>query len=326
MKPIVVIYKKIPDSVLSYIKEFCDVRYYDQLDDYSDPQFQEDLKVAEGLLGSYLPINKELLDSAPSLKVVSNISVGYNNFDMEELTHRGVMATNTPDVLTDSTADLMFGLMITTARRISELDRFVKEGKWEKTIGPELYGMDLHHKTLGIIGMGRIGTAIAKRANRGFDMNILYHNRSRNELAEELYEAKKCDLDELLSQSDFICLMTPLTKETHHIISEREFGLMKRTAIFINGSRGPTVDEKALIQALQNKIILGAGLDVYEQEPVQADNPLLKLDNVVTIPHIGSATNETRLKMAMLAAENVVKGVLGEEPPSLINRELLQPK
>lgn len=323
MKPKVVIYKKVPHEVLSYIKEYCQVSYYENLDSWLNPDFLKDLLDAHGLLGSSMSINKELLDKAPQLKIVCNASVGYNNFDMDELTSRGIMATNTPDVLTDTTADTIFGLLLSTARRICEMDRFVKDGKWERLIEEDLFGLDVHHKVLGIIGMGRIGSAIAKRANLGFDMEILYHNRSRNENAEELYGAKKTELDELLSKSDFVCLMTPLTEETKDLISYREFQLMKKTAIFINGSRGETVNEEALVEALKTRQIAGAGLDVYKEEPINRDHGLLQMKNTVTLPHMGSATSETRAKMAYLAAENLVKGLSGETPPSLINKSLL---
>ncbi|RFU62805.1 D-glycerate dehydrogenase [Peribacillus saganii] len=323
MKPKAVIYKKIPESVLSVIKESCDVSYYENLQDYSDPEFLEDLKDAQGLMGSSLPITKELLDHAPMLKIVCNISVGYNNFDIEELSKRGIMATNTPDVLTDTTADLLFGLILSAARRIAELDSFVKEGRWNKLIGEDCFGVDVHHKTLGIIGMGRIGSAIAKRAHLGFDMDILYHNRTNNEAAETLYRAQKCELDELLAKSDFVCLMTPLSAETKHLIGLREFKQMKKSAVFINGSRGETVNEDDMIEALSSRIIAGAGLDVYTQEPINPDNRLLKLKNIVTLPHIGSATSETRTKMAVLAAKNLVNGLTGKTPPSIINPIIL---
>jgi gluconate 2-dehydrogenase len=322
MKPKVVIYKKIPESVLLYIKKTCHVSYYENLEDYSSPEFLNDLKDAQGLLGKNLKINRELLDHAPLLKIVSNISVGYNNFDMEEISKRGILATNTPDVLTDTTADLIFGLILTTARRISEMDTYVKKRRWNKLIGEDHFGVDVHGKILGIIGMGRIGTAIAKRANLGFDMNILYHNRSRNETAEELYQAQICTLEELLPRSDFVCLMTPLTGETKHLMNKREFEMMKPSSIFINGSRGETVNEAALYDALKHNKIRGAGLDVYEKEPINPDHPLLDQRNVVTLPHIGSATTETRTKMAWQAAENLLKGVVNERPPSLINKEV----
>ncbi|MBT2689795.1 D-glycerate dehydrogenase [Bacillus sp. ISL-47] len=326
MKPKVIIYKKIPHTVLAYIKEHCHVSYYENLDNWLNPQFLKDLSDAQGLIGSSMSINKELLDKAPQLKIVCNASVGYNNFDMDELTRRGIMATNTPDVLTDTTADTIFGLLLSASRRICEMDRFVKDGKWEKLIGEDLFGTDVHHKVLGIIGMGRIGSAIAKRASLGFDMEILYHNRSRNENAEKRYGAKRAELKELLSKSDFVCLMTPLTDETKNLISYPEFKLMKKTAFFINGSRGETVNEEALVKALYTKKIAGAGLDVYSEEPINPDHPLLKLKNAVTLPHMGSATAETRTKMALLAAENLVKGVSGETPPSLLNKSLISVK
>ncbi|WP_246939305.1 2-hydroxyacid dehydrogenase [Bacillus pinisoli] len=315
MKPKVIVYKRVPKEVVNYLNQTCDAYYVDS----EDPQFFEAVKDAQGIIGSGLFIDKEFLDMAPHLKIVSNVSVGYNNFDLEELTRRRIMATNTPDVLTDTTADLIFGLLLAAARRISELDTYVKKGEWKQHIGRDLFGVDVNKKKLGIIGMGRIGTAIAKRAHMGFDMEILYHNRSKNELAENLYRAKRCSLDDLLKTADFICLMTPLTYESYHLIGEREFNLMQKTAIFINGSRGETVDEQALIEALQSGKILGAGLDVFTKEPIEEDNPLLSLKQVVTVPHIGSAVEETRMKMAWLAAENIVKGLNNERPPSLIN-------
>jgi glyoxylate/hydroxypyruvate/2-ketogluconate reductase len=233
------------------------------------------------------------------------------------------MATNTPEVLNDSVADTIFGLLLATARRMPELNQLVKSGNWKSSIGEKLFGVDVHHKTLGIIGMGGIGSAIAKRAHFGFGMPILYHNRARNLAAEETYQATYCSLEEICQQADFICLMTPLTPKTVKLIGEKEFKLMKKTAIFVNGSRGATVDEDALVRALRKGDILAAGLDVFAQEPIRSDHPLLSMDNVVTLPHIGSATYETRLKMAMLAAENLVIGLEGKQPPSLINQEVL---
>ncbi|BDH62513.1 bifunctional glyoxylate/hydroxypyruvate reductase B [Lysinibacillus sp. PLM2] len=318
MKPKVIVYKKVDKKVLDYIQATCDVVSFDDLDSTNFPQFLQELKTVEGLLGSVLKVDKELLDHAPNLKIVCNTSVGYDNFDMAELSARGIMATNTPEVLNDTVADTIFGLLLATARRIPELDQFVKNGQWKSMIGEDLFGVDVHHKVLGIIGMGGIGTAIAKRAHLGFDMKILYHNRSRNEEAENKFGATYCSLDELLQQSDYVCLMTPLTPATEKLIGKREFELMKKTAIFINGSRGKTVDEEALIDALNTGEILAAGLDVFVEEPVQPDNPLLSMENVVTLPHIGSATYETRLKMAMLGATNLVTGLQGKTPPNLI--------
>ncbi|MDG5787186.1 D-glycerate dehydrogenase [Evansella sp. AB-P1] len=318
MKSKVVIYKPVPLEIRKKMEKTCDIVYFEQLNDTNHSQFINELADTQGLMGSGLPINEELLNHAPNLKVVSNISVGYNNMDLAAIKKRNIIATNTPDVLTETTADTIFGLILTTARRMTELDQLVKSGQWNELIGEELFGLDVHHKKLGIIGMGRIGSAIAKRAHLGFGMDILYNNRSRNEEAEQAYEATYCSLEDLLQQSDFVCLMTPLSAETEHLIGEKELRLMKKTAIFINGSRGKTVDEEALIRALEKKTIWGAGLDVYQKEPVDKENPLLKMPHVVTFPHIGSATYETRFAMAELAAENMVKGLTGEKPPSLI--------
>ena len=322
LKPKVIVYKKVDKKVLDFIKNTCKVVYFEKLDSQTYPIFLEELKDAQGILGAVLKVDKELLDQAPHLKIVCNTSVGYDNLNMNELTKRGIKATNTPDVLNETVADTIFGLLLSTARRMPELDFWVKTGQWESNLEEKWFGVDVHHKTLGIIGMGRIGTAIAKRAHLGFDMEIVYHNRSRNEEAEQKYGATYCSMEDLLKQSDFVCLMTPLTPKTEKIMGKREFELMKETAIFINGSRGKTVDEEALIHALQMGEILAAGLDVFVQEPVKLDNPLLSMKNVVTLPHIGSATYETRFKMAMLAATNLVAGLQGEIPATLINSEV----
>lgn len=318
MKPKVIVYKKVDKKVVDFLQETLDVIYFEKLDSQTYPVFLDELKDAQGLLGSHLKIDQELLEHAPHLKIVCNTSVGYDNLDLSSLAKHGVMATNTPDVLNDTVADTMMGLILSTARRIPELDHWVKTGQWESTLEEKWFGVNVHHKVLGIIGMGRVGAAIAKRAHFGFDMDILYHNRSRNEEAEQKYNATYCTLDELLKQSDFVCLMTPLTPETEKLMGKREFVLMKKTAIFINGSRGKTVDEQALIQALETKEILGAGLDVFVKEPIEKDHPLLTMNNVVTLPHIGSATYETRFKMDMLGAVNLAAGLKGDVPPNLI--------
>lgn len=318
MKPKVVVYRRVPQSVIDYLSRESEVVYFEEFNEQTFPQLLEALATADGFMGSGLKVDKEVLDRAPRLKIVSNVSVGYDNLDLKELRRRSILATNTPGVLDDSTADTVFGLMLAAARRISEMDRYVKDGAWDKTIGEQLFGVDVHHKTLGIVGMGNIGRAIAKRARFGFDMEILYHNRSRNAEIEAAFDATYCELNVLLEKSDFVCLMVPSTPETAKMIGEKEFRLMKRTAIFVNGSRGQNVDEQALARALQEKWILGAGLDVYETEPIEPSHPLLQLPNVVTTPHIGSATVETRHKMAMLAAENVLQGVKGLLPPNVI--------
>lgn len=231
---------------------------------------------------------------------------------------RNIIGTNTPGVLDNTVADLIFGLILSSARRIAELDRYVKEGNWKREEDETLFGIDVHHSTLGIIGMGRIGEAVAKRAKFGFDMEVCYHNRNRKKEAEERLGVEYCDLKSLLAKSDFIVLMTPLSDETHHFIDFEEFNIIKNTSIFINASRGKTVNEEALIEALKSKKIRGAGLDVYEKEPVNPENPLLKMSNVVTVPHIGSATEKTSFDMIMLAAENLVKALYGETPPNIV--------
>ncbi len=322
MKPKVIVYKKVNQKVLEYIKQTCEVVYFEELDSQNYSEFLHELKDAHGILGVGLKVDKHLLDQAPQLKIVSNVAVGYDNFDLLELSKRGIMATNTPEVLNETVADTVMGLIIATARRMPELDDWVKSGQWDSMLEEKWFGVDVHHKTLGIIGMGSIGTAVAKRAHFGFNMDILYHNRSRNQEAEQIYDATYCSLEELLKQSDFVCLMTPLTPETEKLIGKREFEQMKESAIFINASRGKTVDEEALIQALQKGEILAAGLDVFDPEPVQKDNPLLSMKNVVTLPHIGSATMETRFNMAMLAANNLVAGLKGDVPPNLIKRAI----
>lgn len=312
MRPVVVVYKPLYEEALDYIRAACDVEYFPG-DKKEDPAFRQALQKADGLIGSGLKVDEDLLDGAPQLKMISNKSVGYDNLDLSLLKERGIQASNTPGVLDDTVADTIMALMLAAARRVTELDAFVKKGGWSKNgFKDEQFGVDVHHKTLGIIGMGGIGQMVAKRARFGFDMNILYHNRSRHEGAEHTYEAVYCSMDELLEQSDFICVMTPLTAETKGMIGAEQFEKMKSSAIFINASRGPVVDEHALIEALKAKQILAAGLDVFQQEPVRPDNPLLQMANVVTLPHIGSATEETRKKMAMLAAENVVAGVTGK--------------
>lgn len=318
MKQKVVVYRELPEQVVSFLKNKFNVSYFPNLDDENYHDFLTELQTAQGLLGASMKIDQELLDQAPQLKVISNISVGYDNLNIEELKKRGILATNTPGVLDDTTADTVFGLLLATARRMPELDHYVKSGEWEGTKGEDLFGVDVHHKTLGIIGMGSIGRAVAKRARFGFDMEILYHNRSRNEEAENKYDATYCPLDDLLKKSDFVCLMVPHTPQTEKMIGEREFNLLKESAIFINGSRGKNVDEAALIKALQEKKILRAGLDVFEIEPIEKDNPLLSLPDVVTLPHIGSATTETRASMAKLAAENMAIALEGKTPPNLI--------
>jgi len=322
MREKVIVINRLEDEVLDRLKEHHDVKVFLNLASYNDPEFLNELKDASGIIGLDYQVNADLLDNAPKLRIVSNVSVGYNNLDIEELSKRGILATNTPGVLTDTVADVIFGILIATARRIPELDHYVKSGQWKGNLTADYYGVDVHHKTVGIIGMGEIGQAIGHRAHHGFHMNVLYHNRSKKPEAEKILNATYCELDELLGQADYVVLMTPLTKETERMIGEREFKLMKKTAIFINGSRGKTIVESDLVKALENGEIAAAGLDVFEKEPTDEDNPLLKMPNVVTLPHIGSSTYETELKMSHLACDNMLAGLSGEKPPTLIDESV----
>ncbi|MFJ5770238.1 2-hydroxyacid dehydrogenase [Psychrobacillus sp. NPDC093180] len=315
----VIVYRKVDPRVLDYLRTTCEVIYFEELDESIYPEFMSHLKDAEALLGSALKIDEEILDKSPKLKVVSNISVGYDNLDLDLLTKRNIIATNTPSILNETVADAVFGVLLSAARRIPELDAYVKQGNWDSMIGEELFGTDVYGKVIGIVGMGGVGKAIATRAKFGFGMEILYHNRSRDEEIESTYNAQYCSFQDLLKRSDFVCNMVPLSEETKNMYGASEFKLMKQNAIFVNGSRGAVVDEDALVEALKNKVIAGAGLDVYKQEPVKVDHPLLKLANVVTTPHIGSATVETRFKMGMLAADSVLQVLRGETPTNALN-------
>lgn len=318
MKPTVFIDRPIPAEVEAYIAEHCNYFVWNSKERIPREVLLEKMAEADGLLTAGRKVDQSFLDIAPKLKAVSTVSVGYNHFDVSAMRARGVVGTHTPELLDETVADLVFALILSTARRIAELDRYVKEGLWKPEDGENLFGIDVHHATLGIIGMGRIGEAIARRAKFGFEMSVRYCNRSRKEEAERKFGAVYTSMEELLRTSDFILLMTPLTPETVKLIGREQFRMMKRTAIFINASRGQTVDEVALIEALREGTIRAAGLDVFEKEPVAADNPLLRMPIVVTLPHIGSATFRTRFDMAMLAARNLVLAVTGQTPPNIV--------
>ncbi|MCG7589190.1 MULTISPECIES: D-glycerate dehydrogenase [unclassified Halomonas] len=288
------------------------------------PTNRHHLAEVHGIIGSGLAITPELLDAAPKLEVISTISVGYDNIPVDELTRRGIMLCNTPDVLTETTADTGFTLIMATARRVVELAEWVKAGQWEASIGPSLYGSDVHGKTLGMVGFGRIGQAVARRAALGFDMKVLYSNASPKPDVERELSAERRELDALLAEADFVCVTVPLTADTERLIGAQQFALMKRTAIFINIARGKVVDESALINALENGVIKAAGLDVFEQEPLSTSSPLPHMANVVALPHIGSATHETRDAMAQRAVDNIRLALQGEPPISLVNEEVNQ--
>jgi gluconate 2-dehydrogenase len=310
--------KPLPREVEQVLAERCEVRKWEGEDPIGYERLKREIGDAEGLIIAGGRIDAELLEHAPKLRAVSTISVGYDHLDIAAMKARGVIGTHTPYVLDDTVADLVFGLMLAAARRIPELDRLVKNGGWKKGDDRALFGVDVHHATLGIIGMGRIGEKIAKRAKFGFDMKVLYHNRSRRPEAEKRYGAEYRSLDDLLAESDFVVVMVSLTPETERFIRAEHFARMKNSAIFINASRGKVVDEPALIEALRQGRIRAAGLDVFASEPVDPSHPLLNMDNVVTLPHIGSATYATRFDMAMLAARNLLAALDGETPPNLI--------
>jgi len=268
-------------------------------------------------------IDGEVLDAAgPQFKIAANYAVGFNNFDCNAATQRGVVLTNTPGVLDDATATHAFTLLLSMARRIPEADKFVRDGKWLGWAPMFFIGMDVDRKTLGIAGLGRIGQNVARKA-RGFDMKIIYSDVQRNEAFEQESGAVFVDKETLLRESDFLTLHVPLLPETHHYLGEKEFKMMKKTAILINASRGPVVDEVALVKALKEKEIWGAGLDVFENEPILAPG-LAELENVVIVPHIATATMETRIKMGDIAVANIIKVLKGQLPDTCVNPEVLK--
>jgi glyoxylate reductase len=271
-------------------------------------------------------IDKAVINALPSLRIIAQYAVGYNNIDLAEATKKAVIVTNTPDVLTEATADLTWALIMSTARRVSEADRYVREGRWRVAWGPELLlGADVYGKTLGIIGMGRIGSAVARRA-KGFGMRVLFNSHSITDFtrsAEDTLGARRSELKELLQESDFVTIHVPLTDETKHLISRDELSLMKPTAVLVNTSRGPVINEQALYESLLRKEIFAAGLDVFETEPTPRTNPLLTLDNTIVLPHIGSATTNTRSEMGEMCAENILALRRGERPANTVNLQAM---
>ncbi|PJE54610.1 2-hydroxyacid dehydrogenase [Marinomonas sp. BSi20584] len=323
MKKKVILYRDIPAAERQRLDDQFNVIFFNGINEDNKAAFIAALADAEGLIGTSTKMSSELLSLAPKLKAASTISVGTDLYDLNYLTERGIPLMHTPGVLNETTADTMFTLIMCTARRAVELSNMVREGRWTSNIGEALYGTDVHGKTLGIIGMGRIGYAIAKRGHFGFDMKIQYSNRSRKLDAEQDLNATYMEMEELLKTSDFVCVMTPLTAETERLIGAKEFAMMKKSAIFINGSRGKVIDEAALVDALNNGTIRAAGLDVFEVEPLPGDSPLCKLDNAVLFPHIGSATAETRLAMITCAVDNLINALNGDVSQNCANQHLL---
>ncbi|MBI6955197.1 MULTISPECIES: 2-hydroxyacid dehydrogenase [unclassified Pseudomonas] len=319
MKKRIVAYKRLSDELMARLHAQAEVTLVEAPAADGLARLRAALPGAHGLLGASLRLDRALLDLAPQLEVISSVSVGVDNYDIEALDQRGVLLTNTPDVLTETTADTGFALILACARRVVELDGWIRAGHWRAGIGPAQFGCDVQGKTLGIVGMGRIGEALARRAHAGFGMRVLYHTRQPRPEVEARFGAGYRSLDALLAESDFVCLCLPLTGATQNLIGARELALMKPSAILVNISRGRVLDEAALLQALAERRIRGAGLDVFVQEPLAADSPLLQLDNLVVTPHIGSATLETREAMARCAVDNLLAALAGERPTNLVN-------
>ncbi|MBA2254663.1 MAG: D-glycerate dehydrogenase [Chloroflexi bacterium] len=324
--PRVFIARRIPDEGLRLLLDGTDADLWE--DELPPPRDELLRRVAgvEGLLSLLTDrVDDELLDAAgPQLKVVSNYAVGFDNVDVPACTRRDIPVGNTPDVLTETTADLAFALLMAAARRIPEGYDYVRADRWQ-TWGPMLLlSPDVHHATLGIVGFGRIGREMAKRA-RGFDMEILYHDVQQASPEDEAaLHARSVEMDELLAESDFISLHTNLTPETHHLLDEAAFARMKPTAIVINTSRGPVIDQRALFEALRDRVIGGAALDVTDPEPMRADDPLLTQPNALVVPHVASASHTTRGRMAEMAAANLLAGLRGERLPTPVNPEVYE--
>ncbi|MBF8781808.1 2-hydroxyacid dehydrogenase [Pseudomonas fulva] len=321
MKKTVLAFSRITPAMAERLQHDFNVILPDPAVGDLNAQFNEALPEAHGLIGVGRKLGRAQLEGAARLEVVSSVSVGYDNYDLAYFNERGIALTNTPDVLTESTADLGFALIMGSARRIAELDAWTKAGHWKASVAPAHFGSDVHGKTLGIVGMGNIGAAIARRGRFGFGMQVLYSGNSRKTALEQELGAQYRSLDQLLAESDFVCLVVPLSDATRKLIGARELKLMKPSAFLINIARGPVVDEAALVEALQAGTIRGAGLDVYEKEPL-ADSPLFSLPNALTLPHIGSATAETREAMANRAMENLRSALLGERPRDLVNPQV----
>ena len=323
-KPKVLVTRKIPPPGLEIVSEYCDLDLYEGYEPIPNAELLSRIRDKDGLLCLLTDkIDKSVYDASPRLRVVSSYSVGYEHIDVDEATKRRIYVTNTPGVLTEATADLTWALLMATARRIVEADSFVRKGLWKHWHPELMLGHEVHDKVLGIIGLGRIGEAVARRA-KGFNMKILYYDKIRKRDLEEQLGAEYKDLEDLLKESDFVTIHVSLNPDTYHLINESRLKLMRSSTILLNAARGPVIDQKALAKALKEGRIAGAGLDVYEKEPIDLDDDLMRLYNVVLLPHIGSAEIETRSKMAELAARNLISVLKGEMPPHLVNPEVLK--
>jgi gluconate 2-dehydrogenase len=315
------VFRELPPDQLARLQAAHDVTVANPRHAEQKAAFDAALANAEGLIGSSYPVDEALLAGAPRLKVISSISVGVDNYDLAGLRQRGIMLCHTPGVLTETTADTVFSLIIAASRRLVELANLVREGRWKANIGEDLFGWDVHGKTLGILGFGRIGQALARRATLGFDMPVLYHDRSPVEAPALAGRASYVAFDELLQRSDIVAVVLPLTEHTRGLMGPREFARMKQGAIFVNGARGAIVQEPALLHALDSGHLRAAALDVFATEPLPLQSPLRTHAKVTCLPHIGSATHETRHAMAELATTNLLQALAGQKPPAVYEQD-----
>ncbi len=310
----VLVFRELPPDQLARLQQAHDVTVANPRVPAQKAAFEAALPGVHGLIGSSYPVDAPLLARAPRLEVISSISAGVDNYDLAALRARGIVLCHTPGVLTETTADTIFALIMASSRRLVELANLVGEGRWTRNIGEDLFGWDVHGKTLGIVGFGRIGQAVARRGALGFRMPVLYHSRRPVAVPALAGLAKHVPLQTLLAEADIVAVTLPLTDETRGLMGEREFASMKPGAIFVNGARGAIVQEQALLDALDRGTLRAAGLDVFATEPLPADSPLRTHPKLTCLPHIGSATHETRHAMAELATTNLLKALAGEAP------------
>ncbi|EEY90025.1 MULTISPECIES: 2-hydroxyacid dehydrogenase [Acinetobacter] len=320
MKQKVVVFSQIDTDIQNKLEQNYQVSYIQPKLGDVNQQLLQQVQDADGMIGAGRLLNRDNLASVTRLKIISSVSVGYDNYELDYLNEKKIYLSHTSHVLTETTADLAFTLLMSAARKVAYLDQWTKQGQWQRTVGEAQFGMDIFGKTLGIIGLGHIGAAIARRGFYGFNMNILYHNRrEKPELAQGL-NAKYCQLEELLQRSDFVVVAVDLNADSKALIATAELAKMQSHAVLVNISRGSVIDEQALISALKAKQVFAAGLDVYQKEPLK-ESELFQLDNVVTLPHVGSATAATRKKMAELAYQNLVDALEGRVPRYVVNPE-----